>query len=216
VLFARFAESASAVATAPVITIDLSPVPVAPDVKPSELPPGPLQEEAMAEPNPVTPVESLALPPAQQAEPALVTLPPPKPVENPLERKPKHQRASVASAPATAEQKADRAAAPAPGASARNNALPNWKSLLVATLERSKRYPAEAKARGEQGVAELAFSIDRHGGVHRARIARSSGSSALDQETLAMLARAAPLPPPPPEVSGAEIAIVVPIRYTIR
>ena len=112
---------------------------------------------------------------------------------------------------------AERAAAPAPGASSRDsNAVPNWKSLLVATLERNKRYPAEAQARGDHGVAELAFSVDRSGRVHHARIVASSGSSLLDRETLAMLERAAPLPPPPPEIAGHEIPIVVPIRYNMR
>ncbi len=94
--------------------------------------------------------------------------------------------------------------------------MPNWKSQLVARLERAKRYPSEARARGEHGTAQLAFSVDRRGGVHHARIVRSSGSSLLDRETLALVARAAPLPPPPPEVKGAQIAIVVPIRYDIR
>jgi protein TonB len=94
--------------------------------------------------------------------------------------------------------------------------LPNWKSLLVAQLERNKRFPAEAQARGEHGVAQLAFSVDRRGGVHNARIVRSSGSSLLDRETLALVQRAQPLPPPPPELAGAQIAIVVPIRYNMR
>ena len=94
--------------------------------------------------------------------------------------------------------------------------MPNWKSALVARLERYKRYPAEAQARGEHGVAQLAFSVDRSGGVHHARIVRSSGSHALDAATLALVARAAPLPPPPPEVRGAQIAITVPIRYNMR
>jgi protein TonB len=92
--------------------------------------------------------------------------------------------------------------------------LPNWKTQLVAKLERSKRYPSEA--RGDQGIAQLAFSVDRQGGVHNARIVRSSGSSVLDHETLALVQRAQPLPPPPPEVSGAQIPIVVPIRYNAR
>ena len=104
-----------------------------------------------------------------------------------------------------------------PGASARNpDAVPSWKSQLVARLERYKRYPSQAQSRGEQGVAQLAFSIDRSGGVHHARILRSSGSSLLDEATLDLVDRAAPLPPPPPEISGAQIAIVVPIHYGIR
>ena len=94
--------------------------------------------------------------------------------------------------------------------------MPNWKSQLVARLERYKRYPAEAQSRGEQGVAQLAFRVDRGGGVHNAHIVRSSGSSLLDEATLALVERAAPLPPPPPEVAGGQIAISVPIRYNLR
>jgi protein TonB len=216
-LLAHWSENSDLVANAPVITIDLAPLAVAPDTKPNELPPGPQQVEAEPEPDPVKPVEKLELPPQPQAEPLLAVTPPPTPPPKPKEEKPKHQHASLASAPSTAENKAERAAAPAPGASSRNPyAVPNWKSRLVATLERSKRYPSEARARGEQGVAQLAFSIDRHGDVHHARIVRSSGSSLLDEATLALLERAQPLPPPPPELAAAEIAIVVPIRYSIR
>ena len=142
-------------------------------------------------------------------------MPPPKPAEKPKERKPKQKHASLASAPSTADQQADRAAAPMPGASSRNSdAVPNWKSQLVAALERQKRYPSEA--RGDQGTAQLAFNVDRRGNVHNARITRSSGSSVLDHEALALVQRAQPLPPPPPEVTGAQIPIVVPIRYNAR
>jgi protein TonB len=216
-LLAHWSENSDLVANAPVITIDLALLAVAPDTKPSELPPGPQQPESEPEPDPVKPVEKLELPPQPQAEPLLAVTPPPTPPPKPKEEKPKHQHASLASAPSTAENKAERAAAPAPGTSSRNPyAVPNWKSRLVATLERSKRYPSEARARGEQGVAQLAFSIDRHGGVHHARIVRSSGSSLLDEATLALLERTQPLPPPPPELAAAEIAIVVPIRYSIR
>jgi protein TonB len=94
--------------------------------------------------------------------------------------------------------------------------VPNWKSELVAHLQRYKRYPSEAQARGEEGVAQLAFSVDRGGGVHNARIVRSSGSSLLDRATLELVERAQPLPAPPPEVRGAQIAIVVPINYNLR
>jgi len=38
----------------------------------------------------------------------------------------------------------------------------------------------------------------------------------LDRETLDMISRASPLPPPPDEVPGARIMVVVPIAYHIR
>ena len=48
------------------------------------------------------------------------------------------------------------------------------------------------------------------------RFVKSSGSSVLDKKALALVQRAEPLPPPPPEVPGAQIPIVVPIRYNAR
>ena len=213
-LFARWGEDSDLVANAPVVMIELAPVPVSPNITPNELPPGPEQSEAEQEPE--KPIEKVELPPDPKAEPLVVT-PPPKPIEKPKENKPKQRHASLSSAPSTAEQKANRAAAPMPGASSRNSdAVPNWKSQLVARLERYKRYPSEAQSRGERGVAQLAFSVDRSGGVHNARIVQSSGSSILDRETLTLVARAQPLPPPPPEVPGSQIPIVVPIRYNAR
>ena len=216
VLLGRWSEDFDLVANAPVVMVELAAVPVSPNITPNELPPGPQQSEAEPEPMPEKPLEKVELPPDPKAEPLAVT-PPPKPIEKPKENKPKQKHASLSSAPSTAEQRAQRAAAPMPGASSRNSdAVPNWKSQLVARLERYKRYPSEAQSRGERGVAQLAFSVDRSGGVHNARIVQSSGSSILDRETLNLVARAQPLPPPPPEVPGAQIPIVVPIRYNAR
>ena len=212
-LFARWTEDSNLVAGAAVVMVDLAPVAVSPNIT-TDVAPGPLQQEAEPEPQPEKPIEKVELPPDPQAEPVVAVTPPPK-LEPPKEKKPKQKHASLASAPTRADQQVDRPAAPMPGLSSRNSdALPNWKTQLVAKLERSKRYPSEA--RGDQGIAQLAFSVDRQGGVHNARIVRSSGSSVLDHETLALVQRAQPLPPPPPEVSGAQIPIVVPIRYNAR
>ncbi|HEY1473456.1 MAG TPA: energy transducer TonB [Pseudolabrys sp.] len=217
-LLAHWREDSDLVANAPLIMIELAALPVAPETKPTEVPPGPQRVQSEPEPAPEKPAEkTVELPPEPQAEPQPVVTPPPKPLEKHVEKKPKQKHASVASAPSAAENRAEQAAAPTPGASSHNpDAVPDWKSQLVARLERYKQYPAQAQSRGEQGVAQLAFSVDRSGGVHHARIVRSSGSSLLDEATLALVERAAPLPPPPPEISGAQIAIVVPIRYSMR
>ncbi|MFZ0355701.1 MAG: energy transducer TonB [Pseudolabrys sp.] len=217
-LLARWNDASDLVANAPVITIELAALPVAPETTPNEIPPGPQQQDTEPAPQPDKPLEKkLELPPDPKAEPLQAIVPPPKAVEKPREKKPKQKHASLASAPSSADTKSERAAAPTAGANSQNpNALPNWKSQLVAQLERSKRYPPEAQSRGEQGVAQLAFSVDRSGGVHNARITRSSGSSLLDQATLALVARAAPLPPPPPEITGSQIPISVPIHYNMR
>jgi hypothetical protein len=83
-----------------VITIDLAPLAVAPDTKPTELPPGPQQAEAEPEPelDPVKPVEKLELPPKPKAERPMAVTPPPMPLQKPKEEKPKQQHASLPSA----------------------------------------------------------------------------------------------------------------------
>src|SRR6185312_7784590 len=160
-LFARWSEDSNLVAGTAVVMVDLAPVAVSPNTT-TDVAPGPLQQEAVRE--------------VQPEEPVVAVTPPPKPIDQPKQTKPKQKHASLASAPTRADQQADRPAAPMPGLSSRNSdALPNWKTQLVAKLERSKRYPSEA--RGDQGTVQLAFSVDRQGGVHNARIVRSSGSS---------------------------------------
>jgi protein TonB len=95
-------------------------------------------------------------------------------------------------------------------------AVHRWESELVAHIERFKRYPAEARAHGEQGLARVAFTVDRDGKVRASRIVQSSGSSDLDQEALAMLTRAQPVPRPPDRVSGREFSFAIPVRFNIR
>jgi len=64
-----------------------------------------------------------------------------------------------------------------------------------------------------QGVTRLAFRLDRRGRVVMSRIAQSSGSATLDQETLALVHRAQPFPAPPVDISDDQLSFVVPIRY---
>ena len=219
------------------IAVALAPVPVAPETKVNDAPPAPVPSRAEPEAAPqkptpeepppkaetvqqTTPPQEQPPPPPAETLPAQIALlPPPRPAkehEAPVRKPRPRNRASVDSAPPHAEQKAPRAAAPTGLAAHDPAAVPNWKSRLVAQIERHKRYPAAAEARGEQGTAQVAFSVDRHGGVHGAHLVRGTGSPALDSDALAWLARATPLPPPPPEVSGALIPIVVPLRYRLN
>ncbi len=218
-LFGHWRGAVEPLADAPAVLVELAPAPAAPAVPLREVAPGPQQMQAPAVPERRRAPEPETVPlPQTEPQPALraVVLPPRRPVETPHASQPRHQ-ARLTSAPNAAAHKAARAAAPAPGApSGDPRALPNWKSALVARLERFKRYPAEARARGVEGVAQLAFDVDRSGRVHRAHIVRSSGSDLLDRATLALIERAQPLPPPPPQLRGAQIAITVPIRYNIR
>ncbi len=58
--------------------------------------------------------------------------------------------------------------------------------------------------------------MDRDGKVLSARIEKSSGYDLLDEETLALIERAQPLPKPPPDVAGNPIELVVPIEFFLH
>ncbi|SEC84310.1 outer membrane transport energization protein TonB [Rhizobiales bacterium GAS191] len=91
-----------------------------------------------------------------------------------------------------------------------------WKSEVMGRLNRSKRYPETARARHAQGTASLSFSIDRSGNVVAAHLAGGTGFPDLDEEALAMVHRASPLPPPPAELAGARITLTVPVRFNVQ
>lgn len=92
----------------------------------------------------------------------------------------------------------------------------SWHRRIALQVERHKGYPAAARARHETGAAELAFTLDRNGKVVASRVVRSSGSAALDQETIDTVRRAQPFPPPPANMPGETFDFTVPIRFNIR
>jgi protein TonB len=106
-------------------------------------------------------------------------------------------------------------AAPAPGASEgpTSAAITRWEISIKVRLEKAKRYPAQA--RGSKGVAQVDFRIDRNGHVVSSRIVQSSGSAALDEDALATLKRADPLPLPPNGITDDKLTIVTSIRYKL-
>jgi protein TonB len=109
------------------------------------------------------------------------------------------------------------AALPTPGAEVVPAALlRRWQSALVAHIERFKRYPPEARAHNERGVARIAFSIDHDGRIVDSHVVQSSGFPVLDAESIAMLARAQPMPRPPAKLPDSELSFVVPVRFAIR
>ncbi len=186
----RSPEESDFGADEPVVMLELPEALSTSAAPPTDLAPGPKQEESEATPPP----KEEAKPPETEAAVALPMPEPPKP-EPPQEEK--------------------QATAP-PAARATPKSVTRWQSKLAAHIERFKRYPAEARSHGDQGIAKVAFTIDHEGHLVSSRIVQSSGSAALDEETLAMLARAQPLPPPPSEVPDSELSFIVPVRFNIR
>jgi len=191
-------------AGAPVVLLELPDLPASAAMPPSDLAPGPPEAES----TPTPPKEEETKPPQEEAEVALPMPEPPEPTP-PTEARPPTATPSVAM-PSVA-------ALPTPGAEVVPAAVvKRWESALVAHIERFKRYPAEARARRETGIAQVAFTIDRDGWVRESRIVQSSGSPALDAETLAMLARAQPVPRPPAKLRSNDLSFVVPVQFSIR
>jgi periplasmic protein TonB len=192
-------------AGAPVVMIELPEAPAAFATPPSDLAPGPNEPESEQTPPP----KEETKPPEEVAEVALPVPEPPKP-EPPAEEKPPTAMPSIAMPPTPAPPVAGAAVQPSAAIVRR------WESELVAHIERFKRYLTEARARGQQGLTRVAFTIDRDGRLRASRILQTSGSPELDQESLAMLTRAQPMPKPPSQVQTSELSFVVPVRFNIR
>jgi protein TonB len=138
---------------------------------------------------PVEKIEEKEEPPVQESEAML----PPKPEVVPEPRREE--------TPATPPQPARARAVAA-----------TWQSQVMTLLEHNKRYPPEARARDEHGATKFAFRIDSDGHLMSSRIVTSSGSATLDRETLALVQRVQPFPPPPPELVGSEMIWVLQFR----
>ena len=110
---------------------------------------------------------------------------------------------------------------PSPRSTARVDAAaphidPSWTTLLFKQLQRFKSYPSGARARNEQGVVMLTFTVDRDGHVLSRQIVTGSGHPDLDAEVLTMIDRAQPLPAFPPSMTQAQQDFTVPIRFSLR
>jgi protein TonB len=129
--------------------------------------------------------------------------------------KPRRQKASPQSK-ATIEAQAqvrrsERTAAAQTASGVGSVSSANWQSQLMAHLERRKRYPPGAQARGERGIVYVRFTIDESGNVLSANLVRSSGHAELDQEVLSLVRKASPVPAPPP---GVQRDIIAPVRFS--
>ncbi len=228
------------------VTIDIEPQPAAALAPPTEAPPGPQHTQSEPPPGAaVLPTVPTPAPPVLAPEAVMPPAPPslapevaiPLPPEPPPRPPAQHRPHIVARRPliphpdrrpptpaTTAPPELQPPAAPAPASAApvpsvpgpSSNAVPTWQGRLLGRLEQFKRYPNEAQYRREQGVVYLHFAMDRNGKVLSARIEKSSGYDSLDQETLALIRRAEPLPKPPPEVPGDPVELTVPVQFFLR
>ncbi|MDX2201944.1 MAG: energy transducer TonB [Hyphomicrobiaceae bacterium] len=216
-----------------VVTLELSPiatsvredVPDAPPGKPmQEAPNTPEQAEKKEDEKPDG-VELDKAPLAPQPEVALQEAKPEpekKEEKQPEQKAEEKSQASVGDPVTSAPQKIDApvsqtTAAPVAG-SERTVSVAEvlWGGAMKARIETHKRYPQQARSRGEQGTSKVQFSIDRKGNLLEASILESSGHPTLDEEAVAVLRRASPFPPPPSHMQGESIVLTLPLSFSIK
>jgi periplasmic protein TonB len=194
------------------ITVEIAPAVTAPPDHPREIPPGPRRIEAVAMPHPVDhpkippPPKMLVLVKADVILPANSDPQPERPVMNQVADQTTAPQAMVApSGPAMA--------APTAGAATSDSNSPQtWEGLLLAKLERNKRYPSPAQANHQEDVVYLRMVINRAGRLTDANVVRSRGFTLLDKEVVALAHRASPYPAPP-ATEGDPVVVVVPVEF---
>lgn len=185
---------------APILSVfDVAP-PAAPPEPPSEIPPGPEQVEKQ---------KSLPVPERPKIEPPQIRIPSDKPLTLPAPE-PVPDTGPLVKDTTAPEAK------PAPPAPQVSNATPTWEGMVLAALNKKKRYPRDAQFNRQQGAPWIRFTMDREGKVLSSILERSSGFRSLDEEAVALPKRAQPLPKPPEAMPGDPIELVVPVEFFVR
>ena len=180
----------------------------APPSPPSVVALPPVPPVAEQPPPPVVEQPPPPAPPMAQAEPP----PPPKPAQKPrpkpvqpVDRPPTEMALPLPTAPAPQV-----ASLPPPVQVPVISA--DYRSMLSSWLESHKRYPEDARQRGEEGRAVLRFRVDRNGRVLDYAVVTSTGYRDLDAAIESMM-RGATLPPFPVSMTTPEIEVSVTVRF---
>ncbi len=102
------------------------------------------------------------------------------------------------------------------GAAATRAATLTYAAQIQLWLARHRTYPQGARLRQQQGVARVAFTIDRSGRVLRVRLLQATGHELLDNEVMALIRRAQPLPPMPDALTQSTLELVVPVEFSLQ
>lgn len=201
----------------------------------------PVQPETVTEPEAVEAVQSETVKPVQEEEEVAaivnVPLPTPRPeytpaprpqpqrTERPRREQPR-QQARRPSSGSAGQNQADARRGSAQGSAqgtatnqsagnqrrseAGNAAVSNYPGQVARRLSSAVR-PQRSRERGQ---VVISFTVGRSGSVSGIRIARGSGSQALDQAAIDTVNRAAPFPPIPDAAGRASWTFSLPVAFT--
>lgn len=156
------------------------------------------------------------------------TPPPPKPkppVKPTPIPKPKHTPTPVAKPDLAPKPPLEKIEPPAPAPktspatpspSLNTVATAKYEQLLVAWLERQKKYPRRAKRMRIEGSGQLRITIDRNGQTQTVSLAQATGNRLLDKAALDMVKRANPFPPMPKGDPRQTMEFIIPVVYALQ
>lgn len=94
--------------------------------------------------------------------------------------------------------------------------ITDFQRALQRHLLRQLMYPAQARARKEEGVVYVRVAMSRAGQVISAKVQDASDFPQLNAEAIAVIERAQPLPLPPPAVMGDPVDLIIPVTFNLR
>ena len=97
-----------------------------------------------------------------------------------------------------------------------NAAIVAFQMDLLRKVNRNLRYPQSSRVNLEEGVVLVRFTMDRKGNVSNVAVEKGSDFPLLNDEAIAVLMRAQPFPPPPRELAGDTIDMVLPVKFSLR
>jgi TonB family protein len=98
----------------------------------------------------------------------------------------------------------------------RQRLIVEFQRALQRHLIREMRYPLAARAKKEEGIVYVRVAMDRRGFVQSAKIQDASDFPLLNQEAIAVVQRAQPLPLPPDVVAGDPVDLIIPVTFSLR
>ncbi len=198
------------------VMVELAPSPTAPPTSPTDLPPGALQQEQRkaqpeAAPKPAPKPEPQQKP-QEHAEVAL-----PQQARQRQNDENANNDVAQTSAPPSVQASVDsRYAANQSSAGVMPQAMATWQSQILGRLEHFKQYSRDAQRRRLFGTVQVQFQVNRQGQVLAVAVVQGSGHDLLDDEAVATVRRASPLPPPPPEFLGDPVTVTTPVEFTLQ
>lgn len=198
------------------VMVELAPLPTAPPAPPTELPPGPPQQEQRkaqpkADPEPA-PTPQPQHKPVDKAEVAL----PQQARERQRQDSASTDVAQTSAPPSVQAPTGSQYAARQSLAGAASQSMVSWQAQLLGHLEQFKRYPRVATRRRYEGTVMVQYAVDRQGRVLSVRLVAGSGYEPLDTEAVAAVQRASPLPPPPADIPGDPVDVTTAVEFFLR